>query len=191
MAMTPDDRQDIKQGLKLDLVAGALRSRGAVHLKAWGMSMLPAIWPGDTLTIQGAAYEEIVPGDIVLVLRDNRIFIHRLVEKLSEKKQGCALPGLITKGDSVPHCDPAATASDLLGRVIGISRANRSFVPRQQISRAHSSLAWVLCRSARFRSLALRVHALTSKVQHPDGKLFRGSSRFSLSPENSPSRGTS
>src|SRR5208282_2077706 len=65
---------------KLGLAAEMLRDCGKVQLRAWGTSMLPSVWPGDLLTIQSVAQDEVVPGDIVLVLRDHRFFVHRLVE---------------------------------------------------------------------------------------------------------------
>ena len=144
---------------KLDLAAELLRGRGTVHLKAWGTSMLPSVWPGDLLTIQGAAHDEVVPGEIVLVLRDNRFFVHRLVEK--QRSQDC--DSLITRGDAMPDNDPPAIASEVLGRVAGICRGNRSFVPSRRVSLLHAVLAGALCSWGRFRSFALRIH--TARLQ--------------------------
>ena len=139
----------------LGLAAEMLRCHGAVHFKAWGTSMLPSLWPGDLLAIQSAAYDEVVSGDIVLVMRDNRFFVHRVVER-RRVQDGFSW---ITRGDAMPHNDPPVGASELLGRVAGIRRANRTFVPRRRVSLLHSALAWMLCRWDRFRSLALRIHA--------------------------------
>jgi len=132
--------------------------------------MLPAVWPGDLLTIQSVAYDEVVPGDIVLVLRDNRFVVHRLVEK--RRGQDCL--SWITRGDAMPHCDPPAAASKLLGRVAGIRRANSSFVPSRRVTQLHSALAWRLCRWDRFRNLTLRIHAarLRAGSTRP-GQFFR------------------
>jgi hypothetical protein len=149
---------------KLDLAAEMLRGRGTVHLTAWGTSMLPSVWPGDFLTIQGAAHDEVVPGDIVLVLRDNRLFVHRLIEM--RISQGC--DSLITRGDAMPDNDPPAAASELLGRVANICRGNRSFVPSRRVSRLHSVLARALCRWGRFRGFALRIH--TARLQAGDSQ---------------------
>jgi signal peptidase I len=146
-----ETREDPKLGLATEI----LRCRGTVHLKAWGTSMLPSVWPGDMLTIQGAAYDEVVPGDIVLVLRRNRFVVHRLVER--RRGQDCLW--WITKGDAMPHSDPPAAASELLGRVSGIRRANRNFVPSQRVSLSRRALAWMLCHWDRFRNLTLRIHA--------------------------------
>jgi hypothetical protein len=149
---------------KLGLAAEMLRCHGTLQLKAWGTSMLPSVWPGDLLTIQTAAFDEVVPGDIVLVRRDNRFFLHRLVER--RRVQDCF--SWITRGDAMYDCDPPAAASELLGRVAGIRRGNRSFVPSRRVSQLHSVLAWMLCRWGRFRNLALRMHA---------GRLWAGRTR--------------
>jgi hypothetical protein len=151
MPCTLETREDPKLGLAAEM----LRCRSTVHLKAWGTSMLPSVWPGDLLTIQSAAHDEVVPGDIVLVLRNNRFFIHRLVER--RRDQECLT--LMTRGDAMSHNDPPVAASELLGRVAGIRRGSRSFVPSRRVSLFHSALAWMLSRWDHFRSLALRIHA--------------------------------
>lgn len=140
---------------RLGLAAEMLRGQGSVHLRVWGTSMLPSVWPGDMLTIQSLAHDEIVPGDIVLVQRDRRFFIHRLVEK--RQAQDCT--SWITRGDAMPDDDPPAAAFELLGRVTCIRRGNRSFVPSRRVSLIHLAMARVLCRWGRVRGLALNIHA--------------------------------
>jgi Peptidase S24-like len=167
MPSTLEAREDLKLGLAADV----LRCRGTVRLKAWGTSMLPSVWPGDLLTIQSAAYDEVVPGDIVLVLCNNRFFVHRLVEK--RRGQDCL--SWITRGDAMPYSDPPASVSELLGRVAGIRRANRSFVPSRRVSQLHSALAWMLCRWERFRNLTLRIHVARLRGGSTRaGEFFRG-----------------
>ena len=150
---------------KLDLAAEMLRRRGTVHIKAWGTSMLPSVWPGDFLTIQGAADDEVVPGDIVLVRRNNRFLVHRLVEM--RPSQDCN--SLITRGDAMPDNDPPAAVSELLGRVAGIRRGDQTFVPIRRVSLLDFVLARALCRWGRFRSLTLRIHTalLQAGTSHP------------------------
>jgi hypothetical protein len=140
---------------KLSLAAEMIRRFGTVQLKAWGTSMLPSLWPGDLLTIQSVADDEVVPGDIVLVLRDNRFSIHRLVE--TRRSPGCIL--LVTRGDAVPQNDLPVPASILLGRVASVRRGKSCFVPSRRLSPLNSALAQMLRRWDHFRSLALRVHA--------------------------------
>ena len=118
--------------------------------------MLPSLWPGDLLMIQSAAHDEVVPGDIVLVMRDDRFFVHRLVE--TRRDAECL--SWITRGDGMPNNDPPVAASELLGRVTGVSRGNRSFVPSREVSSLNSGLGWALCHWDRLRNLALRIHAI-------------------------------
>ena len=54
----------------------------------------------------------------------------------------------------MPQNDPPVAASELLGRVAGIGRANRSFVPSRRVSLLQSALAKMLCHSDRIRVLA-------------------------------------
>lgn len=146
------------------LAAEMLRSHGTVHLKAWGTSMLPALWPGDLLTIHRVAHAEVAPGDIVLVVRDGRFFVHRLVEV--QRGQDCS--SWITRGDAMPDNDPPAAGFELLGRVAGICRGQRSFVPSRRISLLNFAMAWMLCRWSRVRSLALDMHA--ARLQAGDSR---------------------
>jgi hypothetical protein len=150
---------------KFALAAETLRGHGTAQLKAWGTSMLPSLWPGDLLTIEGVAHDDIVPGEIVLVLSNNRFLVHRLVEKRQDRDRVL----WITRGDAMPGNDPLAAAPELLGRVARIRRGNRSFVPRRRVSPLRSLLAWVLCHCGRFRSLALRMHAalMQAGATHP------------------------
>jgi signal peptidase I len=156
---------------KLGLAAEMLRGGGTVRLRAWGSSMLPSVWPGDLLMIQSAAHDEVVPGDIVLVGRDNRFVIHRLVE--TRQVHDCPL--WITKGDAIPQNDPPAAQSELLGRVAGISRASRSFVPSRRVSLFQSALAKMLCHSDRLRVLALRIYAARQVLGIPATSSIRPS----------------
>ena len=163
--------QEDREDLKLGLAAEMLRCRGTVYLKAWGTSMLPSVWPGDLLTIQSAAHDGLFPGDIVLVLRNNRFFVHRLVEVRGSKD--CA--SWITRGDAVPQNDPPATTCEVLGRVASIRRANYSFVPSRRLSPLQSAMAWMLSRWDRCRNLTLRVHASCLEASTTrTGKFLRG-----------------
>jgi hypothetical protein len=138
---------------KLELAAEMLCRHGSVQFRAWGTSMLPSVWPGDMLTIQSATQDEVVPQDIVLVQRDQRFIVHRLIERREVRSATL----LITRGDAMPHSDPPAGASELLGRVVRIRRGNRDFIPSRRLSLTHSALAWALCRSGRFGSLTFRI----------------------------------
>jgi hypothetical protein len=108
----------------------------------------------------------------VLVMRDNRFFVHRLVATC---RDGDCF-SWITRGDAMPQNDPPAAASELLGRVAGISRASRSFVPSRRVSPLQSALGKTLCHSDRLRVLGLRIHAALQVLGIPGASSIRPSS---------------
>ena len=139
-------------GHKVELAVEVLISGHRLHLRALGTSMLPSIWPGDLLTIEPAPEQEIAAGDIVLVARQNRFFIHRLIDK----HESC----WITRGDSLPQNDDPVASCEVLGRVSLIHKNKRKIVPEPRRSLFNRTLAWMLCSSDTLRTLALRVHSL-------------------------------
>lgn len=151
IAWVPKDPEEAK----LDLVVEALHRCSRVQLRVWGMSMLPSLWPGDLVTLQTTTPEQIIPGDIGLVLGNKRFFIHRVIAKQGSQS-GLSF---ITRGDALPDNDPSIAGAELLARVIAVRRANREFVPACRVSLADSAVGWILCRSDILRGLALRLHA--------------------------------
>ena len=111
---------------KSDLVAECLRRFGHARLRVTGSSMLPSIWPGDTIHVEAARPESLEPGDIVLYRHGPRLFAHRLLQSLAGKK----LNLFATRGDALPSPDPPVSSSDILGRVTSIvafgRRGNRA-----------------------------------------------------------------
>jgi peptidase S24-like protein len=136
---------------KLNLAAEILDSGGTIRLQALGASMLPSIWPGDVLVVESKAGAEIVAGDIVLVARDGRFFVHRLVERVNSY--------WITRGDSMPQNDPPSAGPELLGRISAIHRGGRVVIPQPGVSLTVRMLAWMLCHADSLRNLTLRVHS--------------------------------
>jgi Peptidase S24-like len=145
---------------KLDLAAEVLASGHTLRLRAFGTSMLPSIWPGDILIIEPKTEQEIVAGDIVLVARRNRFFIHRLIEKQDSR--------WITRGDALPHNDDPVNPSEVLGRVSLVHKNNRTIVASQRRPLFYRALAWMLCHSDTFRTVALRVHSLRHQDSSAD-----------------------
>lgn len=139
-----------REDCRLDLAAQILNSGGVIRMQVSGASMLPSIWPGDTLVIESKMGAKIVSGDIVLIARDGRFFVHRLVGRLNSQ--------WITRGDSMPQPDPPATTADLLGRVSAIHRGRQVVNPRRRVAFWASALAWMLCNWDAFRNLTLRAH---------------------------------
>ncbi len=66
---------------KNELAAQALRSFGELRLCVTGSSMLPAVRPDDQLLIRHCRIEEAGQDDIVLFIRQRRLFAHRVVAR--------------------------------------------------------------------------------------------------------------
>ena len=71
-----------RETLGCELAAEVLRSWGRLRLRATGASMLPAVWPGDVLSVRSQGVVEALPGDIVLFGREGRLVAHRVVERI-------------------------------------------------------------------------------------------------------------
>jgi hypothetical protein len=142
---------EAREGRKLDLAAEVLRSSGAIRLQALGTSMLPSIWPGDVLSIENKSGEEILPGDIVLVARDRRFFVHRLIEKRNSQ--------WTTRGDSLPQNDDPVAEVQVLGKISTIHRKRQAISPNPRVSLSIRTVAWMLCHCDSLRNITLRIHS--------------------------------
>jgi signal peptidase I len=107
--------------LQGELFLELLRSSRHARLAVTGVSMLPAIWPGDILEVHRQSLAEILPGDVVLFMRKGGFAAHRVVEKAGEQDRTL----LITRGDTLRVPDPPVTPQELLGRVTAILRGGR------------------------------------------------------------------
>jgi len=145
---------------KLNLAAGILLSGGKIHMRALGASMIPALWPGDLLAIESASTTNLSPGEIVLVHRDGRFFIHRLIQCGSPS----GAPDWVTRGDALPHPDPPVAAPNMIGRVCGIVRQNGMLVPTRIPSWGAQVFSRMLRHSNLLRDLALRCRLLRRKL---------------------------
>lgn len=137
------------------LVTEVLHSRGALRLRATGVSMLPTLWPGDLLTIQFREFAQVQVGDLVLYTRAGRFFIHRVVRKAVLGGE----PALITRGDCMAQDDPSVCPAELLGAVTEINRGGSRFAPTSSLGPFRQVLAHLLCHWDVFRRIVLRLNA--------------------------------
>ncbi len=116
-----------------ELVADVARSFGEVRLRVTGASMIPAIWPGDIITVRRRQIAELQLGQIVLCRQDRELVAHRIT---------CIHDNLlITRGDSLLCEDPPVKESDIVGEVIGLLRNGRLMDLKQsQWQRVSSSI---------------------------------------------------
>src|SRR5579863_3842424 len=114
--------------LQCDLAADALRASGRLRLRVNGWSMLPSVWPGDTLLVECADDSAVREGDIVLFGRDRRLFAHRVLTK-SPAPGGSTIA---TRGDAMPQPDPPISSHELVGKVAFIARNGKLIEPQKQ-----------------------------------------------------------
>jgi hypothetical protein len=106
---------------KCDLASEVLNSFGGLRFAATGWSMLPSIWPGETLVVERVSPEQVRVGDVVLTGRDGRLRAHRVVSIIGsgETRQW------ITQGDALSMPDSPMAEDRLLGRVVYLIRRRK------------------------------------------------------------------
>jgi signal peptidase I len=136
-----------------DLAADVARTHGKVQLKVAGASMVPALWPGDLVTVRGCDPGELHPDQIIVFRQKERLVVHRLVRWVDSTRWAgdCA----VTRGDARPRCDEPVKASEVIGRVEGILRNGRPVNPEQSIGQRMT--AAILRRSEWCTRLFLRL----------------------------------
>jgi signal peptidase len=100
-----------------ELVCDVARNSSEVRVKVTGISMLPAVWPGDVVTVRRCDIAELQPGQILLCHREGKLTVHR-IRHISRDQ-------VVTRGDSLPCFDPPVRASEIAGQVVSILRNGR------------------------------------------------------------------
>jgi signal peptidase I len=145
-------------GTACRLAADSVHKWGGIQLPAMGISMVPAIQPGDVLSIQPVDPKEVSLGDIVVYVREQILVVHRIVRTSAASTE----PYLVTRGDRLLRDDPPILPGDLIGRVASIERRNRRVMVQPFLNRLEHALCLVLRRSERATYLFLRANALWS-----------------------------
>ena len=104
-----------------ELAAQALRRFGRLALRVSGTSMLPAVRPSDVLHVRQCPIFQATPGDIVLFLRERRLYAHRVVARRGST--------VVTQGDTIAEPDLAVSPAEFLGRVEHIARRGALLLP--------------------------------------------------------------
>jgi hypothetical protein len=133
--------------VKCELAGEVLRSFGSLRFAATGWSMLPTIWPGDTLVVERAGGDQVRVGEVVLVGRDGRLCAHRIVSRAKDSGNLHGIPYLITQGDAMPAPDRPVMESELLGRVSYLMRAGKRIAVPAELSVAARLTAKIVRRS--------------------------------------------
>ena len=149
--------------LKCGLAVEVLHSSGTLHLRVMGWSMLPTVWPGDTLIVERLASNEVFDGDIVLFSNGRRFVAHRVVDG----KRRAGKPDIQTKGDAVPRLDSPVPGGNLLGKVSFIVRNGKRIPPRKSLRFSERAVAAVFRRSPLAARVFVGVHGLRQTSQGP------------------------
>ncbi len=96
-----------------------LRQGNPIRATARTDSMLPAIRPGDMLTVNPSSPAELRRGDILLIQADNDWIVHRLLALRTIDNDTHA----VTQGDNADRPDAAIPLDQVLGKVTEISRS--------------------------------------------------------------------
>jgi signal peptidase I len=136
-----------RSALGCKLVADVARGFGQARLSVTGASMIPAIWPGDVISVRRRKLAALQVGKIVLYRRGENLTAHRITSIRGAR--------LVTRGDSLPHNDPSISESDIVGEVVSLLRSGRRIpVRRTFLQRSASS---VLRRSDFCKRMVLRL----------------------------------
>lgn len=141
--------------LKCEMAAQVLRSSGRLRLGVTGWSMLPTIWPGDTLAITRTDPTAISVGDIVLCARARRFSVHRVVEKNEST--------ILTRGDAMLQPDPPVASSDVLGKVSYVLRDGERIEPRKTFRLSERAVAALTRRSHLAARVSMALHNLRER----------------------------
>jgi signal peptidase I len=150
----------VSSGTACCLVAESVRVFGAIRLPAVGTSMVPAIQPGDVLTVQPVEGRNLSCGDIVVYARNQMLVVHRIVGTSADSRQ----LSLITRGDRLLRDDGPISLGDLIGQVTRIERQHRHVKLRPSSNKAEQALGAILRRSERATLLFLRAKELLSSL---------------------------
>jgi signal peptidase I len=157
---------DESHAIKCELASEVLNRSGSLRLKVMGWSMLPAVWPGDTLVIERIRKEDVVNGDIVLFNRDRRLFAHRVVSSSSAGDLT-----VLTRGDAMPAPDPLVPGSDPLGKVSFIIRNGKCIEPSKSLRLSQRAVSAVFQRSEIAARLVVGIHGLRQNSQNQASQL--------------------
>jgi DNA-directed RNA polymerase subunit H (RpoH/RPB5) len=141
---------------KNELAAEAIRSFGELRLRVTGSSMLPSVRPDDVLLIRRCRSEDAAPGDVVLYIRQSRLFAHRVMSRSGAR--------LVTQGDGVTEPDLPVTANEMLGKIVRVVRRGRAILHQSKPGLPARMAAILFRRSAAAGRFFTRLQGLTGRA---------------------------
>lgn len=147
---------EIARAAACELVAEVLRGGHSVTIRANGASMMPAIWPGDRLTIRPLDARWLAIGEVALTQHSRGLRAHRVVAQ----SVADGPIGIVTRGDALDHPDCVVAAENVLGIVVcrnGVPLATTTSWRRR-------IFALVMVSSDAVQSLVLKLRSLRNTL---------------------------
>lgn len=121
---------DIQQKSVQDTVVEAMlnvwaQTKEQHYIPIAGCSMLPLIRDGDSVLITHGC-DGVKRGDVVVFRCNGKLVAHRVIGREFDK--GSNSVTFITKGDNVFQYDPPVSETEIVGRVLGIRKADRQIM---------------------------------------------------------------
>jgi hypothetical protein len=161
MSFDDDNRMLAAHTQKCELVDEVLRVFGTVRLRVTGFSMLPSVWPGDTLIILRRNIEGVAVGDIVLYCREARLFAHRVISRADSPGK----PNIFVQGDALPAPDGLILWSEILGTVSRIIRNGRYLEPSTRLRYYERLIGSLISRSQSLARVVVFIHSICSSAR--------------------------
>jgi hypothetical protein len=160
MSISDDKRTLVAHALKCELVDEVLRLFGVVRLRVTGFSMLPSVWPGDTLIILRRNMLEVAEGNIVLYRCRARLVAHRVIsgaDFLGKSNIGM-------QGDALPAPDDLVLRSEILGTVSRIIRNGKNIHPSSRLKYHERLIGNLIWQSQSLARIAVFIHSICSST---------------------------
>src|SRR5271166_3481563 len=147
--------------VQCELAVEFLRRSQNLRLRATGRSMVPTIWPGDTLVIEPLRGNGVMPGEIVLFSRNGRFVAHRVIaESSASGKQQ-----IRTQGDAVSVPDAPVACTDLIGKVLCVVRDGKAIEVSRNRSTTERAVSTLVGRSNIAARVVVGVHGMRRGLQ--------------------------
>jgi hypothetical protein len=131
---------DRRFAAKCALLERMLVLRGCARIRVRGGSMLPTLWPGESVLVVPTGDAVLRPGLVVLIAHDRRFVVHRVVTRIT----AAGVPTmLVTRGDASREVDAPVPVAEVLGLVVAVHRFGRDRALGQPLP-GRGGLAWAL-----------------------------------------------
>jgi hypothetical protein len=159
---------EVAVAARLALCSELLRAGQPLRIRIRGSSMVPALWPGESVTIHSMDIKGTRVGQIVVFSRDGQLVAHRVL-RIDPSEDGADDCAVVTRGDAAGEEDSPVLPAEWLGIVVSVQRFGTArtlrFAPTGSaramaalvrgsdlLRRALDRLSMLLARSANARS---------------------------------------